>query len=230
MHRSIPDIIGRNGTVIKQIQDSFKVKLNIPDTSNRDASLTKVRVGVAGMKDNVAQAKDVIKEITQYFYSRVTHPDYTHVEMDVPVPSYSLIIGAKGSEIRHIQSNFKVSVHIPNSESFSQKVLIVGTSASVQKATSYIEKMLLRAETRQEEYEAGKVAGERDSDEPHEEWMDKYTYKRPAVAPSPAKDSAPVELPEASVSPSASVDETKPTWRNIAATSDAWAFQQSTSL
>lgn len=166
--KSIPDIIGRNGSVIKIIQDMFKVKLNLPDTSNRDASITKVRIAVAGLKDQVAQAKEVIKEITQYFYSRTTHPDTTHQELDVPAEAYSLIIGPRGSEIRHIQSNFKVSVHIPNSESFVQKVIIVGNAAAVEKAKTYIQKMIGKAETRQEEYEASKDAVAVEEAEPHE--------------------------------------------------------------
>jgi len=180
--KSIPDIIGRNGCVIKKIQDTFKVKLNIPDTSNRDASITKIRITVAGMKEQVALAKNVIREITQLFYSSVTHPDTTHVELDVAPETYSLIIGTKGSEIRHIQSNFKVSVHIPNSETTFEKVLIVGTAVAVEKAKAYILKMILKHEQRAQEYEQHYQNHGMDEDEgPHEEWMNQYTYKREVV-------------------------------------------------
>lgn len=182
--KSIPDIIGRNGSTIKKIQDIYKVKLNIPDTSNRDPTITKIRIGVAGMKEEVAQAKNVIKEITQLFYSSVTHPDTTHVELDVAPETYSLIIGTKGSEIRHIQSNFKVSVHIPNSETPFEKVLIVGTAVAVEKAKGYILKMLLKHEQRAQEYEENYQSHDAmvDQDEgPHEEWMNQYTYKREVV-------------------------------------------------
>lgn len=180
--KSIPDIIGRNGNVIKKIQDIFKVKLNIPDTSNRDASVTKIRITVAGMKEQVAQAKNVIKEITQLFYSSVTHPDTTHTELDVAPETYSLIIGPKGSEIRHIQSNFKVSVHIPNSETHFEKVLVVGTAVAVEKAKTYILKMILKHEQRAQEYEQHYQNHGMDEDEgPHEEWMNQYTYKREVV-------------------------------------------------
>jgi len=180
--KSIPDIIGRNGSVIKKIQDIFKVKLNIPDTSNRDASITKIRITVAGMKEQVALAKNVIREITQLFYSSVTHPDTTHVELDVAPETYSLIIGPKGSEIRHIQSNFKVSVHIPSSETTFEKVLIVGTAVAVEKAKAYILKMILKHEQRAQEYEQHYQNHGMDEDEgPHEEWMNQYTYKREVV-------------------------------------------------
>ena len=219
--RSLPDIIGRNGSCIKIIQDQFKVKLNIPDTSNRDPSITKIRIGVAGYKDQVAQAKEVIKEITQYFYSRITHPNLTHEELDIAPESYSLVIGPKGSEIRHIQSNFKVSVHIPNSESFLQKVIIIGQAAAVQKAKAYVEKVITRATMRYEEYQSTKTTREDENQEPHEEWMDQYTYKRTVALPTPPKVTSPAESNEApfnniSIIPSTEKD-TKPSWKNIAA-------------
>lgn len=180
--KSIPDIIGRNGSVIKKIQDIFKVKLNIPDTSNRDPSVTKIRIAVAGMKEPVAQAKNVIKEITQLFYSAITHPDTTHTELDVAPETYSLIIGPKGSEIRHIQSNFKVSVHIPNSETTFEKVIVVGTAVAVEKAKAYILKMILKHEQRAQEYEEHyRNHGMEEDEGPHEEWMNQYTYKREVV-------------------------------------------------
>lgn len=224
-YRSIPDVIGRNGTVIKSIQDTFQVKLFIPDTSNRDPSIQKVRITVAGNKELVAKAKAVIKEITQYFYSLVTHPDYTHEELDIPEASYSYVIGPKGSEIRHIQASYKVSVHIPNSDTFVQKVLVVGQAPAVAKAKAYIEKLLERVQTRREEYEAARTKDDTaEDDQPQEEWMEKYTYKRQTHVPSPPKAGGPMEMevPIVAASGVAVSTEAKPTWSNVAATAEGW--------
>jgi hypothetical protein len=197
------------------------VKLHIPDTSNRDPSIQKVRITVAGNKDLVAQAKKVIREITERYYSPVTHPDFTDVELDIPESSYSYIIGPKGSEIRHIQSNFKVGVHIPNSDSAVQKVLIVGPAPAVAKAKAYIEKLLERVQLRQEEYEAARTRDETvEEDVPQEEWMEKYTYKRPVHTAPPPKPvvAMEMEVPVAAAAGGAPApDESKQTWRSVTA-------------
>lgn len=69
---------------------------------------TNVKITVAGNKDKVAIAKALILELTTYYHTTVTHPGHIHVEMDVPSALYNYIIGARGSEIKHIQGNFKV--------------------------------------------------------------------------------------------------------------------------
>jgi hypothetical protein len=67
-----------------------------------------VKITVAGNKDKVVIAKALILELTTYYHTTVTHPGHIHVEMDVPSALFNYIIGARGSEIKHIQGNFKV--------------------------------------------------------------------------------------------------------------------------
>ena len=54
-----------------------------------------VKVLIAGNKDKVQEAKDIITELTTYYHSDVTHPGQVHVEMDVNPSMYNNIIGSK---------------------------------------------------------------------------------------------------------------------------------------
>jgi len=147
--RYLPDIIGKGGANIRAIQDSLQVKVIIPpSTSGSNNALvptetkTSVKIGISGMKDNVIKAKALIKELVLYYHTSITHPGVTHEELDIPSNYYNYIIGAKGSEIKHIQSNFKVSVHIPNMESINKNIVIVGQPSNVEHAKKYILKII----------------------------------------------------------------------------------------
>ena len=59
-----------------------------------------VVVGIAGQKENVAQAKQVIKGILRWHHHELIHPGKTHLEIDVPMAYLSFIIGVKGAELR----------------------------------------------------------------------------------------------------------------------------------
>jgi hypothetical protein len=101
-----------------------------------------VKVLIAGNKDKVQETKDIITELTTYYHSDVTHPGQVHVEMDVNPSMYNNIIGSKGAEIKQIQVTFKVQVHIPNGESVTKNVLIVGEPAGVKGAEKRIQKII----------------------------------------------------------------------------------------
>ena len=69
--------------------------------------------------------------------------------MDAALHKY--VIRSKGSEIHHIQNNFKVSVHIPNSSSVYTGILVVGEQENVTKAIAYINKVIEKALAPREE-------------------------------------------------------------------------------
>lgn len=121
-----------------------------------------------------------------YYHSPITHPGYVHVSLDIPARMYNSIIGAKGGEIRHIQNNFKVAVHIPNSNSLTQHVIVVGeNSHQVDNAVRYIQKIVQQITN--EEAKTQTVVetwNEQNdllsSDEPEPEWVSQYMYNREA--------------------------------------------------
>ena len=144
-----------------------------------------VKINVAGNKEKVQQAKDLIVELTKYYHTSVTHPGQIHVEMDVPSALYNYIIGARGSEIKHIQANFKVSVHIPNVDTISKNVLVVGDPHGVKGAEKYIQKIIDQAIADKEHAEKmadSWVDGEGETEEAgHEQWMDAYVHPSRAI-------------------------------------------------
>jgi hypothetical protein len=163
--RSLPDIIGKGGACIKALQLHTGVKISTPENFSRTSPSgetilpSKVKISLAGSRDKVVLARSLILDLTKYYHTPVTHPGVCHVEMDVPANYYSYIIGAKGSEIKHIQANFKVSVHIPNAETLHQSLLIVGEEAAVLKAEAYILKLVEKVEAQQAERAKAEAEG-----------------------------------------------------------------------
>jgi hypothetical protein len=148
-----------------------------------------VKVDLAGNKGKIADLKKIVKELVKYYHTEVTHPGMVHEEIsheEVNPSWYNLIIGKGGSEIRHVQNNFKVSVHIPNDMSQCENLLIVGLPENVAAAKAYILKIIEKAiatiasrdkERQQAEADAAaaRTAAE-EEDEPKEEWMQQYIH------------------------------------------------------
>ena len=182
----LPEIIGKGGSCIRSIQEHTGVKISVPSDVPKDDKALR-RIFVAGPKDKVSKAKDLIKEITTYFHTAATHPDFVHAEMDIQQKYYNVLIGKNGSERKHIQANFKVSLHIPNADSVTKNVLVVGKQANVDTAQRYIENKLIEVANREAmrlaEASAPKVPTVPQGvptwtpdDEVHEEWMDEFTH------------------------------------------------------
>ena len=149
------EVIGKGGAVIRTIQDRLGVRLNVPKTQGAPVRggpshlrPKPVAVGVAGPKEAVAQAKDVIKALLRWHHHEVTHPGCVHAELDVPPAYLSFVIGVKGAELRHIQANFGVDVHVPSKDGPTDFVLIVGPPSNVARAKEYVLKLMVKADER----------------------------------------------------------------------------------
>eukprot|EP00607_Mallomonas_marina_P000152 CAMPEP_0182428070 /NCGR_PEP_ID=MMETSP1167-20130531/20995_1 /TAXON_ID=2988 /ORGANISM="Mallomonas Sp, Strain CCMP3275" /LENGTH=500 /DNA_ID=CAMNT_0024610723 /DNA_START=82 /DNA_END=1584 /DNA_ORIENTATION=- len=178
----LPEIIGKSGTCIRAIQDQLGVRLNVPPGVGRDHP-GKVKITVAGPKDQIGAAKAVISEIENVYHSEITHPGLVHAEIDVPDRMLNFIIGPKGSEIRHIENNFKVSVFIPNTDSVNKAVVVVGPSVGVESSERYIRKII--AQVGSDENAAAdvmqgwsEVTESPPGAETDEAWMGEYMYDR----------------------------------------------------
>lgn len=147
-----PDIIGKNGAVIRKIQDDVGAKLNIPKNTNMNSS-QRSRVMITGSKANVRQAKDVVYSIMQFYHHEITHPGVTHAELHVAEWQRQTLIGPKGSTIKHIQGNWGVNVCLPNENALNANTLVVGLPKNVDGAKKYILKILSDADEAQTSYE-----------------------------------------------------------------------------
>jgi len=142
--KQMADIIGKAGCNIKAIQSATNVKIMIPP-AKYDAKgqlSTKVKIALAGIKDQVSVARKTILDLVKYYHTEITHPGVIHKELEIESHYYNYIIGTKGSEIKHIQANYKVTVHIPNNDSASDHVLVVGLPDSVIQAERHITKLI----------------------------------------------------------------------------------------
>jgi rRNA processing protein Krr1/Pno1 len=171
-----PDLIGKQGVVIRAIKEQLGVEVSIPKTGPPGKPW---KVTIAGSNKNAEKAKEVIESIVKYSHHEITHPGEDHAELDIPSWAYSFIIGKAGSELRHIQNNYKVKVNIPRDWDDNDKVIIVGDKLNVERATVYVQKLLSGAE----DAAKGRDRQEKTEDpwgaeEPEEDWMKQYMYKR----------------------------------------------------
>jgi polyribonucleotide nucleotidyltransferase len=187
--RFLSEIIGKSGASIRAIQDKLGVRITIPPTAAKDTTAM-VKIGIAGDRENINRAKEVIREIMTYYHSPITHPGYVHVSLDIPQRMYNGIIGAKGGEIRHIQNNFKVAVHIPNPNSLTQHVIVVGEQSNqVDNAVRYIQKIVQQITTEEAKTatvvetwnEQSDLANTGEGEDPEPEWVSQYMYNREAT-------------------------------------------------
>eukprot|EP00927_Polykrikos_kofoidii_P022350 TRINITY_DN208_c0_g1_i1.p1 TRINITY_DN208_c0_g1~~TRINITY_DN208_c0_g1_i1.p1 ORF type:complete len:494 (+),score=128.15 TRINITY_DN208_c0_g1_i1:57-1538(+) len=175
--KTLPDLIGKGGVVIMALKEQLKVEINIPKTGPPGG---KWKVTIAGKAHDVERAKQVINEIQMYYHSEVTHPGQVHEEIDVPAWAYAWIIGKAGSELRHIQNNYKVRVYIPREGvSTNENVVIVGEKQDVPRASAYVQKVLSGAADASKGRDRQEKADDGWGDEgEEEEWMKQYMYKR----------------------------------------------------
>merc|ERR1712176_469160 len=141
---AFPNLIGKKGVVIMEIKKELGVEVSIPKIPANPPAGKKFKVTIAGTPDKVEKAKKVIDDILMYYHSEITHPGIVHEELDMTVndPSLRFIIGTKGSELKHIQNNYKVRLNIPREHSANQKVVIVGEPNDVERAKVYIDKVI----------------------------------------------------------------------------------------
>jgi len=146
------------------------------------------KVVVAGPKEGVTSAKEAIKLILHQYYSPTTHPGMTHAEFKVDEWQIARFCGRAGSNIRHIQGDSKARVYVPREWSQNKSVVVVGTASQVAVATKHVKRILegiaeeVKAKDTSEEamaaaHRAGK-AHDDEEEEPYEEWMGAYLYKR----------------------------------------------------
>eukprot|EP00746_Dinoflagellata_sp_MGD_P161124 gnl/MRDRNA2_/MRDRNA2_88164_c0_seq1.p1 gnl/MRDRNA2_/MRDRNA2_88164_c0~~gnl/MRDRNA2_/MRDRNA2_88164_c0_seq1.p1 ORF type:complete len:408 (+),score=113.86 gnl/MRDRNA2_/MRDRNA2_88164_c0_seq1:115-1338(+) len=177
------ELIGKEGKVIRAIKEHLKVELSIPKIppNAKVREMTKkMKVGFAGKKADVEQAKQVVSDIVMYYHHEITHPGLVHEEMEIEQWQFPYVIGKGGSESRHIQNSYRVKMYIPNEHAANDKLLIVGEALNVERAKRYVQNALESAGEKARSGGRGGTEGAEDywGDEEHEPWMDQFMYKR----------------------------------------------------
>merc|ERR1712232_1276012 len=176
LDRKLPDIIGKKGAMIIKLKETLGVEISIPKNV---VPGKKCKVTIAGTEAAVKQGKEVMESIVTYGYHEITHPGWIHEELDIPSWSYAWIIGTKGSELRHIQNNYRVKVSIPREQ--DGYVVVVGEKVDVPRAVAYIWKVLDGAKDAaggRSRTDVGAADDGFGDEGPEEDWMKQYMYKR----------------------------------------------------
>jgi len=177
---AFPDLIGKQGAVVRKIKEELNVEINFQDVPKGSAPTKRAKVTLAGSEKDVEKAKTVINNILMYCHDELTHPGQVHEELDIEPWAYRYLIGPGGCEMKHIQNNWKVRVNIPRETSTNDKVLIVGERDQVERAKTYVEKLIWNAENNAKGRDKadGSTADPWGAEEEQEAWMTPYMYKR----------------------------------------------------
>jgi len=176
---TFPDLIGKQGVTIKAFKSEMNVEVTIPEVpKNAINQQKKYKVTLAGKADDVRKAKEVVESIKTYGYHELTHPGQTHEEIEVEAWAYKYLIGKAGSELRHIQNNYKVKVNIPREHSICQNVVVVGGVGDVARAKDYIDNLMWKAHNAPAGRQGQDAAIDPWGEDEEEDWMKDYIYKR----------------------------------------------------
>jgi rRNA processing protein Krr1/Pno1 len=224
----------------KILQNKYNIKINFPEPpANKQPKLlangkpdpnatTKITIG--GFKENVLSAKLNIKEIGLYHHCDITHPGIIHNEMNnVPHQYYNVIIGSKGSQIKHIRNNFKVDVQFPQPGTSTEDmgVLVIGEPAKVEAASKFIDKLVSQAQTESnavtEDIKRWAAAESTEAEDANPEWMNQFMVRetKPLVSETAATASIQVLPPDFASSSAQPTPQEAMAW-GAASDADGW--------
>ena len=130
-------LIGAKGATLQQLQQGTGAKIDMP---KKDSGSTKVQI--TGSSEGVQAAKGAIDSLISKGYSTITHPGYVHDDLSVPDDKMGHIIGPSGAYIKAIQDKTKTRINLPDKDSGSSRVTIVGKKEDVRSARLAIKELL----------------------------------------------------------------------------------------
>jgi len=190
--RQVPDLVGKQWANMNALKQRLGVEVGILDAPkpgtqapaqakpNPKQQIKKATVVIGGSAVNVREAKKVIEQLLTKFYHPITHPNSIMKEIECDWGYLNLVIGRGGSEIKHMQNSFGVSVHIPSEINGNENIVVVGPETGVLRCEKHISSLLWSAANRPargEEGGGGYDGGDGD-DDVEEAWMADYMYKR----------------------------------------------------
>jgi len=186
--RLLPDIIGTAWKNMKIIREKFNVEIGIPESGNKGAKgegkgkgkpEKKATITIAGKAADVEQAKEIIKDLSTKFFHPLTHPGQAVKEVEVDHEYLNVLIGSRGSEIKHMQNSFEVKVYIPNEVNQNENVVIVGEEYRLEQCEKHINNLITRIQSRPQR---GEEQYDRDDNRERygeeEDWEQSYVIRR----------------------------------------------------
>lgn len=136
-------IIGAKGAGIRKMMDEFDVNISVP---NADKQLNQITV--TGTAANLEMAVEALKAKNEEIESENQDRDLRRNEMIIEVPAehHTKIIGRKGLVINKLRDDHKVNIQVPQAETNSNEIKIIGYEANCEKAKEAILAMIKEIE------------------------------------------------------------------------------------
>jgi len=129
------ELIGKGGATIKQLQQDYNVKIELP---GRDEASNEVVI-----TGNQGDLEKVHQEINAILGIKTSQDPLTTMNLDIPAQHHGALIGRGGNTLRDLEKKFGISISIPrNKDDINNYVVVEGAEKDLQLALDEIEALL----------------------------------------------------------------------------------------
>lgn len=130
-------IIGPKGATLNALQSGSGATIDMPKRESGSA-----KIQVTGTPAQVATAKNAIQSLSDRGFSSITHPGTLSDDITVESTNIGVIVGANGATLRTIQEKTGTKINLPEKNSTSKKVTIVGEKEGVKAAKAALRSLI----------------------------------------------------------------------------------------
>jgi len=116
--RSHFNLIGRNGSNVRGLQDDFNVKINIPRKEDNSSKIT-----ITGDDKDIDSCREEIEIQLGY---NIGETEFGSMVLDVPKNKHGYILGSGGSTIRELEQKTGCNIVVPDRNSKTSHVTLEG--------------------------------------------------------------------------------------------------------
>lgn len=131
--RRHPELIGKRGQNLKDLQSKYKVRISVP---GRDEGSNEVVVS-----GDPRDVEEVRKDIENALRIQTDQPVQVW-KLEINPEDFRILIGKQGNTLHGLQDDFQVSINVPRQEASDQRVTIEGPEANLQDLVSEIQNKL----------------------------------------------------------------------------------------
>jgi len=135
--KMIPRILGLGGSNLKTLQLATGTEINIPQKGGNRNSVI-----ITGSKAGCLEIKKNLTQLVEKGYCDITQPGTTDSAIEVPANKIGAVIGRGGENIKIITQETGAKIKMPDRDSDSNTVVIIGSTEAVQQAKAAIAQLI----------------------------------------------------------------------------------------